>query len=250
MWRSEQLVSHLGHHKTEMPFFVINLDWRTDRLERVQKESIKAGINFKRVQARTAKEVDEKIIKLEWIAKLNAQFDTRQDPRISVKLSDGERGCAGSHAYIWNLIKYEKGPVCIMEDDIMFKENFLHILKQAVARVENNTNLQHPILYAEHLVAEWGDRGSNFTSTHSLRTIAYTWNTGCYIVWPSTVKVLLENLPMKEPVDCYLARLMYHRKINAVGINPSIGYQFCNQCDGDIIHTFEPVNKTKGTNNI
>jgi GR25 family glycosyltransferase involved in LPS biosynthesis len=247
-WRAEMLVLSLRNvvYKSSnvkssnvMPVYVINLDTRTDRLQRVQEQTKKENIGFTRVKALTSDKVDDKIISREWQATLNSKYDTKQDPNAIVTLSDGERGCAGSHAHIWEMVQHETTPVCIMEDDVMLQKNFNHILKLAIDWVDNNS-IENPILYLEHLVAEWKSKGDDLTTTHIIRPITYTWNTGAYMLWPSTVKTLLANLPMNEPVDVFLARLMYNGQINAFGPDPAIAYQFCNHCDGDIVHTFAP----------
>ena len=246
MWRSEMLVSSLRDEMcggvNAMPIYVINLDIRTDRLQRVQEQAKKESIKIERVKALRSSEVDDRIISRVWKATLNSKYDSRQDPNAVVTLSDGERGCAGSHVHIWRMIEHETTPVCIMEDDVMLRENFKHMLRMAIRWVESNS-IEKPILYLEHLVAEWKSKGDDLTTTHKIRPITYTWNLGAYILWPSTVKILLENLPMHEPVDNFVARLIHDKQINAVGIDPAIAYQFCNHCDGNIIHTFAPKKK-------
>lgn len=250
MWRAERLLFSLhttyrSTKKRNIPFFVINLDSRTDRLQRVQEQAKQQDVQFVRMKALTSNDVDDNIITRQWQATLNSKFDRKQDPDALVTLSNGERGCAGSHAQIWERIRHETTPVCIMEDDVMLRENFKHIFNMAMEWVEKNS-ITAPILYLEHLVAEWKGKGVDLTTTHFMRPITYGWNLGCYVVWPSTVKLLLQNLPMKEPVDNYIAKLMYEGKVNAFGVDPAIARQFCNHCDGDIEHTYAPVGEGGG----
>jgi GR25 family glycosyltransferase involved in LPS biosynthesis len=199
------------------------------------------AVKLKRIRGLTPSEVDNDVIGRDWKATLNSQFDLRQHPNAVVAFSSGERGCAGSHAHIWKLARNHAGPVCIMEDDIMLRRHFKDLLSTAVKWVTEKSGAPNPILYVEHLVAEWeGDAVVSLTPNYSIRKIRYTWNTGCYVVWPSTIAVLLKNLPMTEPVDVFLARLMYTDKIEAYGVDPAAAYQFCNHCDGNIEHTFAP----------
>ena len=67
-----------------MPVYVINLDSRTDQLQRVQEQVKKERIQFSRVKALTSSEVDDKIISRQWQATFNSKYDTKQDPNALV----------------------------------------------------------------------------------------------------------------------------------------------------------------------
>ena len=124
-----------------------------------------------------------------------------------------------------------------MEDDVMLEDNFMSLTNKAIKNIEQK-NVPNPILYLDHIVAKWGNGAAQpISDSYKIHDITYTWNTGCYILWPSTTKTILNNMRIEEPVDNFLARLAYYDKINAFGTYPALATQFCNHCDGDIIHT-------------
>ena len=57
-WLSEDRSNKLDKMQ-KIPFFVINLDTRKDRLERIQKECQREGVNFLRFRGLTSEEVDD-----------------------------------------------------------------------------------------------------------------------------------------------------------------------------------------------
>ena len=215
----------------------INLDSRPERRVRLESQLEALDMKATRVRGFHSYEVGQNTIGNTWVADLNSRFDTRQHPERVVRLSSGERGCAGSHAYIWRQNAHAQEPIVIFEDDAMLQPGFKERLMKAIGFINHLNDIVPPILYLEHLVAKWGHQRYKLDSDFEVREVQYAWNLSGYVVWPQTIRVLLENMPMNEPVDNYIARLYYDGKLKAYACNPMIVKQFCTQCDGDILHT-------------
>lgn len=229
-----QMTQSLAQEPPQM--YYINLDSRPERRRRIEGQLDAINARATRVRAHRTHEVSSRVIGETWVADLNSRYDTRQDPFKLVELSPGERGCAGSHAHVWRQTAQSASPIVIFEDDAMLQPLFRRRLLRAM-RLVHQIASKPPVLYLEHIVAKWGDDRFRVESGFEVRSVQYAWNLCGYVVWPSTLRILLDNLPMREPVDNYIARLTHEGKIAAYACDPMIVRQFCTHCDGDILHT-------------
>ena len=224
----------------------INLAHREDRLLRLKQQLTKSGLIGTRFEALTTTNTPTNLVGEMWIPGMNTKYDKRYDNRQDsvIKMSSGERGCAGSHCTVWKIHKNVNLPLFILEDDAMFEDRILEIANLSVQKL-SSMNFKKPIiLYLDHLVGEW------YTSTEKdvpneiyisslvkLKRIKYTWNLSAYILWPNTIEFLSSKLQINMPVDNWITQYIHNNNIIAYGCVPKPVRQFCNHCDGDIFHT-------------
>jgi len=212
----------------------INLAMRPDRRKRIEQQFGQHGVNAERFEAVTGAETSDAIIDRDWQPGLNAKFDFRQKEDEWHTLSDGERGCAGSHALLWKRCVAENRPMVIIEDDAVLSSDFENKLRQAMRHISEH---DPSFLYLQSNVAEWGDYSEVISSNLQIRSVNYVWETGGYVVWPETAAILLENLPMHQPVDDYLAKMAYTGLIHQYACYPAVIRQYDQMGDSDISHT-------------
>lgn len=232
--RRSQLVSN-----EFVPVYYINMDVRTDRRQRLERQLEKRGVAATRVRALTGNEVPTHIVGHEWDTTLNSTFDRHQVPHKVVALSPGERGCAGSHVHVWKraLAQYPQTPVLILEDDAVLTTDFKNKVNAVLDLGLERTSEVPCIVYLEYIVGKWGTERHITDLGTVVQRVHYSWNTGGYLVWPDTLRLVLAHLPIHDPVDNFLARLNHDGKIAAYACRPRLVRQFCTQCDGNIEHT-------------
>lgn len=212
----------------------INMANRPDRRERLEEQLAQHGLSATRFEAVEGKNVDSSVIDDRWRPGLNAKFDKRQQADALHILSPGERGCAGSHAALWLQCVSENRPMIIIEDDAVLAEDFSDKCQQAMAHIAEH---DPSFLYLQSKPAQLGDYYKEITSSLAVLDVKYSWETGGYIVWPETAAILLQNLPMHEPVDNFLARMAYDNHIHQYICFPPIIKQYDQYTDTDILHT-------------
>mmetsp|Transcript_75881 Transcript_75881/g.131494 ORF Transcript_75881/g.131494 Transcript_75881/m.131494 type:complete len:149 (-) Transcript_75881:59-505(-) len=122
----------------------------------------------------------------------------------------------------------------IIEDDAVLSSDFENKLRQAMRHISEH---DPSFLYLQSNVAEWGDYSEVISSNLQIRSVNYVWETGGYVVWPETAAILLENLPMHQPVDDYLAKMAYTGLIHQYACYPAVIRQYDQMGDSDISHT-------------
>jgi len=128
--------------------FVINLDRRQDRWEKMEKK-IKEIKEFKSIERFSA--IDGK--QLKWNDILKKQFPLKVSTRREIYESHhrklGVIGCALSHYNLWKKCLKDKDndTWLILEDDIVFSDNFNEKWKELYGRIENK---KWDILYLGH----------------------------------------------------------------------------------------------------
>jgi len=60
----------------------------------------KEGLPAWRLEAATVADADSRIVTRSWDSSVNCKYDTRTLP-AKLAMSNGERGCAMSHAILW-----------------------------------------------------------------------------------------------------------------------------------------------------
>jgi GR25 family glycosyltransferase involved in LPS biosynthesis len=109
-----------------IPVFVINLDRRPDRLERISEELAKLGLQFTRVQAVDGSQLDPGSAIRPVIARL---YNGLKNP------AKGAVGCFLSHAKVWNHIVSEGIPqALVLEDDSVPGRWEPSVLSQEISR--------------------------------------------------------------------------------------------------------------------
>ena len=92
----------------------INMAHRSDRRAAMEQGLAEAGITASRVEATTGDQATDELVCRDWDTSLNARFD-RNCKVERLRMSDGERGCAASHAKLWRRCVESSAPLLILE---------------------------------------------------------------------------------------------------------------------------------------
>mmetsp|Transcript_441 Transcript_441/g.1241 ORF Transcript_441/g.1241 Transcript_441/m.1241 type:complete len:381 (+) Transcript_441:38-1180(+) len=219
----------------------VNLARRVDRRRSIEAQMGKEGVQAWRLEAATAADADPRIVTRTWDSSINCKYDTRTLPAKLV-MSNGERGCAMSHAILWHACAANGDaapPMLILEDDAVICPNFLARTRKLVESVERAVPAQERtcLLYLGGDVMAWRDEKEAIQLGYGLREAEYVYQTSSYIVWPAAARKLLTELPVDGPADVYLSRLLLERKLRAFMSRPRLVYQAAPYENGDIDHT-------------
>lgn len=134
------------HIERKVQFYVINLDERKDRYEECLEEFEKHGLkNVKRLSA--IKPTLEEIKNYKFLKRNKFTSKKRDDDKYFIAAS----GCKLSHYYVFKRALKEdtkKRYICILEDDIVFKDNFIENLSKSLRFLEK-TKTVFDILYLQ-----------------------------------------------------------------------------------------------------
>lgn len=146
-------------------------------------------------------------------------LDSYQEREL--ELSPGERGCAMSHIRAWRYCLETCGdderPLLVLEDDAAPTPQFTEGLKAALAALPSDAHLLY-LGYSQ--AADWKREVSS-----SLVEAEYVWTTVGYIVWPAGARILLNRLPIDQPVDNWMASMCAAGDIKAYCVRPKIVLQ-------------------------
>merc|ERR1719409_928143 len=158
-------------------------------------------------------------------------------------MSNGERGCAMSHAVIWHACAARgdgERPMIVFEDDAELCAGFNARCARHIANIERaipDPRERTCIFYLGGDVMEWrkegkaaghealkpgavGDTLPPLALPSGLREAQYVYQTSSYVLWPAAARVLLTQLPIDGPVDCFMSRLYLERKLRAIYARP------------------------------
>lgn len=134
------------HIEKKVQFYVINLDERRDRYDECLKEFEKHGLkNVKRLSA--IKPKLKEIEKYKFLKRNKFTSKKRDDDNYFTAAC----GCKLSHYYIFKKALKEdskKRYICILEDDVVFKDNFIENLSKSLRFIEK-TKTEFDILYLQ-----------------------------------------------------------------------------------------------------
>lgn len=133
-------------------------------------------------------------------------------------------------------------PLLVLEDDATPTENFTEIFTQALQSLPSDAH----ILYLGYSQAA----GWRREISKELVEAEYVWTTVGYVVWPSGARVLLDMLPVDQPVDNFMAsacaaghlrsycvRPKVIHQADAWGVNSDVGHS--DETNSDIKHSDE-----------
>lgn len=133
------------------------------------------------------------------------------------KISKGELGCLLSHKQIWtDALDNNYKSVCVLEDDIIFKDYFPIIFNRFIGQVPDNWDMLYFC-------------GNNFFGLSKIDEYVFktkgTLTTCSYCIKNTVIKKVIDHIgtDYKKPIDSYLAEL--HASINTYVAVPSITYQ-------------------------
>jgi len=217
----------------QLSAIIVNLDRRSDRLEACVSKLNQAcpWLPCTRFSATDGKAevVSEEEVTLSWNTANNVRFQRMRairkgwddlDSYLIKELdhSPGERGCSSSHIRAWRHCLEHAGtsekPLLVLEDDALPVDNFTEILERAMKDIPNNAH----ILYLGYSKgADW--RGE---ISAEVAIAEYVWTTVAYIIWPAGARILLNRLPVDQPVDNFMAAACASGAINAYCVRPKI----------------------------
>jgi len=198
---------------------VINLDRHKERWEHVYRElclvhdgSRKplAGLveKFSAIDARS-KRVDYTRFEIETYYSLADQLFVEPDPRIPhdliecnqhIAMSRQEIAVALSHIRLWQKVADGDNEIALLlEDDVYFRPGFSRILNAAWRDVPDSFD----ILYLSYASAKAGIRKEEFSDA-LFRPLGGIWQLSGYVLSKQGAKKLLDQLPVRGPVDLWI----------------------------------------------
>jgi GR25 family glycosyltransferase involved in LPS biosynthesis len=139
----------------------------------------------------------------------------------TLALSPGERGCAMSHIRAWRRCLELAGggskPLLVLEDDAAPTADFAVTLSRALRALPSDA---HVLYLGYSQAADWKREISP-----ELVEAEYVWTTVAYIVWPAGARILLNQLPVNEPVDNWMAAACASGSIKSYCVRPKIVHQ-------------------------
>eukprot|EP00929_Paragymnodinium_shiwhaense_P123595 TRINITY_DN9764_c0_g1_i1.p1 TRINITY_DN9764_c0_g1~~TRINITY_DN9764_c0_g1_i1.p1 ORF type:complete len:380 (+),score=65.37 TRINITY_DN9764_c0_g1_i1:103-1242(+) len=231
---------HAGQQSEALPpalrdlsAIVISLDRRQDRYEGCQERLRQHSpwLQFERFSAcdGRATVMSEKDVVIRWNTARNVVYQRQRSMRKGwddlhtyqvrdLSLSPGERGCAVSHIRAWELCLQRAAgsnkPLLVLEDDAAPTSDFTSRLEAAWVTTPKDAH----VLYLGYSQAANWKREVSADVVES----EYVWTTVGYIVWPAGARVLLDRLPVDQPVDNFMAQAAADGALNAYCVRPKI----------------------------
>ncbi|CAL4124140.1 unnamed protein product, partial [Meganyctiphanes norvegica] len=181
--------------------YLINLNRRPDRRERMEKSFKLLGLDVEHWSA-----VDGKLLNDSYLQGLGVfQMDAYKDPWSKRDMTYGEIGCFLSHYYVWeDIVKNGYKEVIVFEDDIRFepyfREKIIYIMKEAKELTD-----EWDLIYVGRKKLKNADE-TWVEGADMLVNVDYSYWTLCYIITHRGASKLLAGKPLGRmvPVDEYL----------------------------------------------
>uniref|UniRef100_A0A665VY97 procollagen galactosyltransferase n=1 Tax=Echeneis naucrates TaxID=173247 RepID=A0A665VY97_ECHNA len=200
-------------HPDKMGFdevFMINLERRTDRRDRMLRTLYQQEINCKVVAA-----VDGKAMNISEIHALGIHMlPGYSDPYHGRPLTKGELGCFLSHHKIWkevNIGLRQLHTSLVIEDDLRFEVFFKRRLMNLISEVEDE-RLEWDLIYIGRKRMQVDHPEKAVPNIHNLVEADYSYWTLGYMISLQGAEKLLKAEPLKRilPVDEFLP-IMYNK---------------------------------------
>lgn len=196
---------------SNIDYFYINLDSRTDRRISVENVLSKKNIKATRFSALTGN-------------------DTYQELEIPATYTPGNRGCLLSHYKLWNEFDQSKGSILgIFEDDMYLCDDYHERFKY----IEDNFNKDWDIFYLSsfyHLNDDsnrWKDIEFEFTNIKYIHRVYSSFCTHSYLVNPNSINKLIrlakEYLKDSYAIDHLL--ILIQNYLNCYAFTPGMSMQ-------------------------
>lgn len=207
-----------------MQIFVINLDSARERLAAVDSQLKRLGVTYTRVEAvrGRALSLDEKRMAVNrfrwWCA-------------VGRPATEGEIGCALSHAYVYHKMLDENIPfACVMEDDVVLDNRFPQVLTKLEKHLVPQNNCVYLLSNHSDPNDQIGDRHSGFKTPEEQKDFCIRSTTGdfcaeCYVLTNMAAHRLLEvNAPLITPCDWW-GRWQRIKAIELYHVFPTVASQ-------------------------
>ena len=259
--RSEALLAMLTRdgkvNAVDVEAHYINLRHRTDRRQAMETRLRSAGVSAARLEARLGAEADTASVALTWDSTVNAKYDTSTVAHTTLRMSDGERGCAASHLELWRRCAARPdvaSPLLILEDDTVLCADFRMLCAGCVTSVQRafpDPATRFVAVFLGARVAAWREGGESeldVSDTVGLREADYLWWAGCYLLWPAAARRLLALLPLWAPVDVALSEMTLRRRLRAFVPVPMLAWAAHVHMDEDGVLRLDPDSDILHTN--
>jgi len=136
--------------------------------------------------------------------------------------SAGERGCSSSHIRAWQHCLEKCAPdepLLVLEDDAAPTADFTEVLDRTLRVLPKDA---HVLYLGYSQAADWKREISP-----DLVEAEYVWTTVAYMIWPAGARILLNRLPIDQPVDNWMATACAEGGIKSYCVRPKI----IRQCD-------------------
>lgn len=190
--------------------FLINLQRRTDRRDRMLYSLNELEIDVKVVHAVDGNALNSSDIKILGVDLLPGYYD----PFSGRTLTKGEVGCFLSHYYIWKeIVDMQMDKALVFEDDVRFQANFKRRVLRLMEEVEQ-TELDWDMIYLGRKQVNPGDE-EPVENVHNLVWAGYSYWTLSYAISLQGAQKLLNAEPLSKmlPVDEFLP-IMYDKHPN------------------------------------
>jgi len=204
----KKLVDDLFVDRMFTKILYINLDRRTDRKDYIkqQLEKIKWTGNIERISAIDGKTLDlDSVSHLLTDAALLEAKTMYLNPPPGSYMSMGAVGCALSHREAY--LNIQNGPddyVLIIEDDVLFDDNFSNLIKTSINNVPD-----YDILYINH---HNSSKTSKINGNYSIPTGAI-FGTFAMVIHKRVIPKLLTLFPIDGQVDSQMRRIYKDIKV-------------------------------------
>lgn len=201
---------------------VINLQARPDRWKRVSKAiSTKLPwLPYERLDAVDGRAAPPPVadVTLSWSTAHIASFDTGYKV-VTLEMSPGERGCCSSHVESWRRCAHDRKPLIVLEDDAVVLPPLAATLAKAAAEL---AALKPPGADVLWLCAKDRGRARRLAAGGVLMRPEFVWTTVGYVLYPRGARRLLKALPVDEPVDNFIARLIRAGTLVGFSVRPGV----------------------------
>ena len=190
-----------------MKKIIINLKRRPDRKDYFYKHNINIDSDHEWFTAIDGDELDMDTVKL-----LGYDYDKKwENPFNYKKLRKGEFGCAISHIKVWEKCILENKPILILEDDVIFLDNYDEDSYEKLLKKYNFIYLGYNENEPEKI--------KNINDT--LIRPSYPYNLHSYIITPEAARVLLTSEIKKNiiPIDDYVCTRLNDLKVAALRVD-------------------------------
>lgn len=196
------------HKRTDIGVWVVNLDQDRDRMAAMATQLDAMDMPFTRFSAVYGKDHFDTLIK-------NAD-ETAYQRNMGSNLLPGKLGVFASHTKVWEeFIASDHDMALILEDDVVFHDDFLHSLDLALEHADRWDTLRFNCIRAKMPVSQGKIGGYTLNAYIG----PFTGN-ACYLIHKSVAKRILPGLwPQTRALDHELNRF-YKHNFRQFGLEP------------------------------
>lgn len=197
--------------------FYINLDRRPERNEHVKKELSKIGWkgSVERISAVDGRHINEATMHQFFTTQAIEQANTKYDKFIpGYYMTKGGMGCALSHRSIYLKVMQEHHDcVLVIEDDVVFQDNFLHNWKQYSLSLPKNFDLAY-LGYHESELTTFTNVNDDFSIPSGV-----VFGTFGMVIHKKVVPTLIELFPVYGQIDSMISTLFPNLNVYTLHAN-------------------------------